>query len=244
MNAHDRASALRAAGASGWIDAIAARMIHHAARNAPDALSERLEEEWLAGMSEQRGRLSRVQFALGCCWAAMVISRDDFTEKVPVTCSEIGNQIMTAPAYPRTSLFSRSKTPAAGGSLMYEINTTPLVDVMLVLLITLIYSVPIMTHAVVLDLPQTPPPREPIRPEVIELDIDFDGTVLWNGTAVANLPQLESYLHAEAQRDPQPEIHVRADRRVKYDFVAKVLASAQHNRMKKIGIVDMGQFAD
>jgi biopolymer transport protein ExbD len=65
---------------------------------------------------------------------------------------------------------------------------------------------------------------------------------VWNGTAIASLQQLESYLHTEAQKDPQPEIHLRPDRRVKYDYVAKVLASAQHNRMKKMGFVNTGEF--
>jgi biopolymer transport protein ExbD len=93
-----------------------------------------------------------------------------------------------------------------------------------------------------LDLPQTPPSSERPLPEAINLDIDFDGTVVWNGTALADLQQLESYLHREAQKDPQPEIHLRPDRRVKYDYVAKVLASAQRNRMTKMGFVNTGDF--
>jgi biopolymer transport protein ExbD len=101
-----------------------------------------------------------------------------------------------------------------------------------------------MTHAVRLDLPQTPASQDKNQPEVIDLDITSDGMIVWNGTAVASTQQLESYLRAEAQKDPQPEIHLRADRRVKYDFVAKVLASAQRNRMKKMGFADTAEFKD
>jgi biopolymer transport protein ExbD len=132
------------------------------------------------------------------------------------------------------------------GEAMCDINTTPLIDVMLVLLVTLIISLPIMTHAVKLDMPNVhqPPPPPDKRPEVIDLEIDFDGTVVWNGTTVSNLDQLEGYFRTEAEKDPQPEIHLRPDRRVKYDYVARVLASAQRNRMKKIGFVNASEFQE
>src|SRR5271156_5207446 len=90
-----------------------------------------------------------------------------------------------------------------GGEAMCDINTTPLIDVMLVLLVTLIISLPIMTHAVKLDIPQNnnaPPPDQ--RPDVIDLEIDFDGTVVWNGTPV-QFSQLESYFHTEADKPVQ-----------------------------------------
>jgi biopolymer transport protein ExbD len=126
-----------------------------------------------------------------------------------------------------------------------DINTTPLIDVMLVLLVTLIMSLPIMTHAVKLDMPQAnnPPPPD-MRPEVIELEVDFDGTVVWNGTVVPSINTLESYFRVESDKIPQPEIHLRPDRRVKYDHVAKVLAAAQRNRMKKIGFVNTAEFRE
>jgi biopolymer transport protein ExbD len=89
-----------------------------------------------------------------------------------------------------------------------------------------------------------PPPPDQQRPEVIDLEIDFDGTVVWNGTPVPNMAQLESYFHTEADKPVQAEIHLRPDRRAKYDFVAKVLAAAQRNRMKKIGFVNTGEFKD
>jgi biopolymer transport protein ExbD len=135
---------------------------------------------------------------------------------------------------------------APSGGVMCDINTTPLIDVMLVLLVTLIVSLPIMTHAVKLDMPQNrnPPPPDQVRPEVIDLEIDFDGTVVWNGTVVNNLPQLEGYFRQESVKDPQPEIHLRPDRRAKYDYVAKVLAAAQRNRMKRIGFVNTAEFKD
>src|SRR3982750_2906287 len=132
----------------------------------------------------------------------------------------------------------------ASGGVMCDINTTPLIDVMLVLLVTLIVSLPIMTHAVKLDMPQAnnPPPVDQ-RPEVIDLEIDFDGTVVWNGTVVP-MESLESYFHSEAEKEPQPEIHLRPDRRAKYDYVARVLATAQRNRMRKIGFINITEFRD
>jgi biopolymer transport protein ExbD len=129
---------------------------------------------------------------------------------------------------------------------MCDINTTPLIDVMLVLLVTLIVSLPVMTHAVKLDMPNVtnPPPPPDQQPEVINLEIDGDGTVVWNGSPVASLEQLQGYFATETTKDPQPEIHLRPDRRAKYDVVAKVLAAAQRNHMKKIGFVNVAEFKD
>ena len=86
-----------------------------------------------------------------------------------------------------------------GGAPMMEINTTPLIDVMLVLIIVLIMSIPVMTHATKLDMPQTNNPPPPVRPEVIQIDIDFDGTIVWNGTVVQGIPQLESFFRSARQ---------------------------------------------
>ena len=132
------------------------------------------------------------------------------------------------------------------GNVMCDINTTPLIDVMLVLLVTLIVSLPIQTHAVKLDMPNAnnPPPPQDQRPEVIDLEVDFDGTVVYNGNPVPSIDTLEGYFRTEAQKDPQPEIHLRPDRRAKYDVVARVLAAAQRNRMKKIGFVNVAEFKD
>ncbi len=134
---------------------------------------------------------------------------------------------------------------AGEGAPMCDINTTPLIDVMLVLLIMLIITLPIMTHAVKLDMPRPnnqPPPE--VRPEVIDLEIDFDGTIVWNGSVVPSIPTLEQYLRTEAAKEPQPEIHLRPDRRAKYGSVAIVLAAAQRNRMHKIGFVNTSEFRD
>ena len=135
---------------------------------------------------------------------------------------------------------------SSAGEAMCDINTTPLIDVMLVLLVTLIITLPVMTHAVKLDMPNpnAPPPPQDVPPEVIDLEIDYDGTVVWNGTPVADSNQLEGYFHTEAEKDPQPEIHLRPDRRAKYGIVAKVLAAAQHNHMKKIGFVNVAEFSE
>ncbi len=137
---------------------------------------------------------------------------------------------------------------SVGGSedgAMVEMNTTPLIDVMLVLLIMFIITIPVMTHAVKLDMPRpTDAPPPPVPPEVIQLEIDFDGTVVWNGSAVSNLNQLDGFFRQEAAKEPQPELHLRPDKRARYEVVAKVLASAQRNRMKKIGFVNVAEFRD
>src|SRR3954449_492095 len=91
-----------------------------------------------------------------------------------------------------------------------DINITPLIDVMLVLLVTLIVSLPMMTHAVKLDMPNTPPAQDVAPPEVIDLEIDFDGTVAWNGRTVKGLPELERDFQSAARKSPQPEIHLHA----------------------------------
>src|SRR5256884_5294240 len=129
----------------------------------------------------------------------------------------------------------------SAGDTFCDINTTPLIDVMLVLLVTLIVTLPIMTHAVKLDMPNVtnPPPPPPTPPEVIELEIDFDGTVVWNGTPVASLQQLEGFFHAERDKEPQPEIHLRPDSRAKHDAVANVPAAAPGNHLKQIGLRHM-----
>jgi len=127
---------------------------------------------------------------------------------------------------------------------MMDINTTPLIDVMLVLLIMFIITLPVMTHAVKLDMPQaknTPPPEQVIEP--IQLEVDWDGTVIWNGTPV-QLAALEGYFRVEAAKNPQPEVHVRPNRRAPYDTVAKVLALAQRNGMQRIGFVGNEQFME
>jgi biopolymer transport protein ExbD len=132
------------------------------------------------------------------------------------------------------------------GAPMCDINTTPLIDVMLVLLVTLIVTLPIMTHAVKLDMPppnvnQPPPPTPPV---IINLDIYYDGAIAWNGEAVTSMTDLEQQFKDAAAQDPQPELHLAPDSHVKYDVVAKVLAAAQRNNMTKIGFVNTSQFVE
>lgn len=127
---------------------------------------------------------------------------------------------------------------------MCEVNMTPLIDVMLVLIVTLIMTLPIQTHAVKLDMPpptDLPPPL--VLPEVYNLDIDFDDTVYWDGNKI-DLAELEGYFRTESKKDPQPEIHLRPDKRSHYDTTAKVLAAAQRNNMQKIGFVNTTEFAE
>jgi biopolymer transport protein ExbD len=125
---------------------------------------------------------------------------------------------------------------------MMDINMTPLIDVLLVLLVMFIITIPVMTHAVKLDMPRpTNQPAEQVDPVVIQLEIDFDGTVLWNGTPVT-VESLDTYFRREAANDPQPELHIRPNKRASYDVVARVLAAAQRNGLLKIGFVGNEQF--
>jgi biopolymer transport protein ExbD len=126
--------------------------------------------------------------------------------------------------------------------VMVEMNTTPLIDVMLVLLVMIIMTLPIQTHAVKLDVPKpTPPP--PIPPTVVNLAIDFDGTITWNGNAVPDMLTLDAYFVQEAAKgDTQDDIHLAPNRLAKYDTVAKVLSDAQRLGVTKIGFVGNEQY--
>jgi biopolymer transport protein ExbD len=125
---------------------------------------------------------------------------------------------------------------------MVDINTTPLIDVMLVLLVMLIITIPVQTHAVKLDMPQDNPPPATMQPSVIDLLIDFDGTLTWNGAPVPDRATLEHDLEDAAHQDPQPEIHINPNRLVKYSYVAMVLAEAQRLGVVKIGLVGNEQY--
>jgi biopolymer transport protein ExbD len=123
-----------------------------------------------------------------------------------------------------------------------DMNTTPLVDVMLVLLILFIITLPVMTNSTNLHIAGVPAP--PIPRDSINLAIDFDGTILWNGTVVEDLAQLERYFVVAAGKANQPELHVRPDRRAKYDTVAQVLAIAQRSGMQRIGFAGQERFEE
>jgi biopolymer transport protein ExbD len=126
--------------------------------------------------------------------------------------------------------------------VMVDINTTPLIDVMLVLLIMLIITIPIQTHAVKLNMPVGKPPPSDVQPQIITIDIDFDGTIIWNGEQLAGRPELEARMRNAAAAAVQPEIHLRPNKLVKYRNVAMVMASAQRLGLTKIGIVGHEQF--
>ena len=138
------------------------------------------------------------------------------------------------------------KIGSGGGTrdpdVMVDINTTPLIDVMLVLLIMLIITIPIQTHAVKLNMPVGTPPPPLVPPEVVTIEVDFDGTVIWNGRVVADRQELEARLRAAAEMPVQPEVHLRPNKLVKYESVAMVMASAQRLGMKKIGLIGNEQF--
>ncbi|MEK8048748.1 biopolymer transporter ExbD [Ideonella sp. DXS22W] len=125
---------------------------------------------------------------------------------------------------------------------MIEINTTPLIDVMLVLIIMLIITIPIQTHAVKMNMPVGPSAAPPKPPEVVRIDVDFDGTIGWNGTVVADRADLENRLTQVAAMPDQPEVHLRPNKLVSYKVVAMVMASAQRLGVTKIGIVGNEQF--
>jgi biopolymer transport protein ExbD len=137
----------------------------------------------------------------------------------------------------------------SGGSsndpdVMIDINTTPLIDVMLVLLVMLIITIPIQLHAVNLNMPVGNPPPQLVKPEVVKIDIDPSSQIYWNAEAVPSRADLEERLRTIATVDPQPELHIRPDKRAKYDVVAAVLASAQRLGVTKLGIIGSEQFIE
>jgi biopolymer transport protein ExbD len=135
----------------------------------------------------------------------------------------------------------------SGGSgdpdVMVDINTTPLIDVMLVLLIMLIITIPIQTHAVKLNMPVGNPPPPPEPPVVVTIEVDFDGTILWNGEQV-DRPTLDAQLRNAAAQPVQPEFHLRPNKLVTYKHVAHVMAAAQRLGITKIGLIGAEQFLD
>ena len=134
--------------------------------------------------------------------------------------------------------------PASGeGEVMVEMNTTPLIDVMLVLLTLLIITLPIQTHAVKLDMPKPVANPPPPLTAPVNLVVDFDGQILWNGAPI-NRGTMDSYFVSEAQQELplQPEIHLNPDKLAKYESVAMVLADAQRLGVTKIGFENTAQY--
>ena len=120
--------------------------------------------------------------------------------------------------------------------VMNEINMTPLVDVMLVLLIIFIITVPVMKHSVNVDLPRATNQPEQVKPETLRLSVAADGNYYWNGQTIADA-ELATRLEAEAAKEPQPDLHIRGDKEVRYERVAQVMAAAQRAGLRKIGFV-------
>ena len=131
---------------------------------------------------------------------------------------------------------------AGDGEVMVDINTTPLIDVMLVLLIMLIITIPIQTHAVKLNMPL--PSKDPIvtPPVVIEIVVDFDGQIGWNNEVIKDRADLETHLYRLTQMPDQPEVHLLPNKLAPYKYVAEVMAEAQRLGVTKIGIVGNEQF--
>jgi biopolymer transport protein ExbD len=136
----------------------------------------------------------------------------------------------------------------SGGSaepdVMIDINTTPLIDVMLVLLVMLIITLPIQLHSVNLNMPVGNPPPPLVKPEVLKIDVDNAGRIWWNGEVLPDRATLDERLAGAAAQTVQPELHLRPDRAAKYEVVAAVLASAQRLGLTRIGIIGSEQFIE
>lgn len=136
-----------------------------------------------------------------------------------------------------------SNSGSSDPEVMIDINTTPLIDVMLVLLIMLIITIPMQTHAVKLNMPVGDPPPPVKPPEIVRIDVDFDGTIVWDGNLIPDRNTLEARLTYIASQKEQPEVHLRPNKLVKYNHVAAVMASAQRLGVTKIGLVGNEQFS-
>ncbi len=135
---------------------------------------------------------------------------------------------------------------SAGGDpeVMMDINTTPLIDVMLVLLVMLIITIPIQLHAVNLNLPVGTPPPSDVKPEVVKIDVDAKSVVHWQGVAVASGAELEQKMKEVALLPAQPEVHLRPDRHARYEVVASILAATKRSGLTKIGVIGSEQFIE
>jgi biopolymer transport protein ExbD len=133
---------------------------------------------------------------------------------------------------------------AGEDDMMVEMNTTPLIDVMLVLLIMFIITIPVQTHAVKMNMPQNNSTPQTKQPEVIRIDVDFDGTINWNGELVPDRGDLQARLYRTSLIPDQPEVHLKPNKLVTYKYVAMVMAEAQRLGVTKIGIVGNEQFAN
>lgn len=120
--------------------------------------------------------------------------------------------------------------------VMSEINMTPLVDVMLVLLIIFMLTVPVLTHAVKVNLPRAANQPEVVKPASVNISVTEDGSVFWDETKLSEA-EFKEHLAAAAAKDPQPTIRLRGDRKVQYEYVAKTMAAIQQSGIEKLGFV-------
>jgi len=125
--------------------------------------------------------------------------------------------------------------------VMMDINTTPLIDVMLVLLVMLIITIPIQLHSVTLEMPVGTPPANAIKPEKIQIDIDEKSTVYWQGLPVS-AAELDQKMAALASLNPQPEVHIRPNKTSQYAVFANVLSSSRRIGLNKIAVIGAEQF--
>ncbi len=128
--------------------------------------------------------------------------------------------------------------------VMMEMNTTPLIDVMLVLLIMLIITIPVQLHAVNMDMPTPMNAAKKVDPVVVKIDVDAHSVIHWNGKPVPSRAELEAKLTEASTQQPQPELHIRSHAKAKYEAAAAVMASAQRRGLTKLGIVGSEQFAN
>ena len=140
---------------------------------------------------------------------------------------------------PQTPMLQTLEEP----EVMMDINTTPLIDVMLVLLIMLIITIPVQLHSINLDMPTGTPPPAIKKPTIVRIEIDARNVVRWNDKTLANRAELDVLFQTASQQQPQPEVHIKPQGKAKYEAVAGVLASAQRNGLTKLGIVGSEQFA-
>lgn len=130
----------------------------------------------------------------------------------------------------------------AGHRAISDLNTTPLIDVMLVLLVMLIMTLPVQNHGVNQDLSRSPTPAS-LLPSIY-IDIDPDGTIVWNNVPLSGIGALEAHFKEESLKDPQAQIQLRPSALANYDVVANVMASAQRNNMTRLGFSNIAEFAD
>ena len=137
-----------------------------------------------------------------------------------------------------------SSSGSGDPEVMMDINTTPLIDVMLVLLVMLIITIPIQLHSVNLNLPVGTPPPSDVKPEVLKIDVDARSVVHWQGTPVVSGADLELKMKEVSERAVRPEVHLRPDKHARYEVVASVLAATKRSGLTKIGVIGSEQFIE